>query len=80
MRSHEEAKKRMDNIVLWLDRISEPARASSKEGLEETMTGVKLGLPDLLRRTFSTTNPIESILGGVRRAVDEYPWGKYFLR
>jgi hypothetical protein len=34
--------------------------------LEETLTVVKLGLPDLLRRTFSTTNPIESILDGVR--------------
>ena len=66
MRSYEEAKKVMDNTVLWLDQISEPAAASLKEGLEETLTVVKLGLPDLLRRTFSTTNPIESILDGVR--------------
>lgn len=66
MRSYEEAKKVMDNTVLWLDQISEPAAASLREGLEETLTVVKLGLPDLLRRTFSTTNPIESILDGVR--------------
>lgn len=66
MRSYEDAKKFMDNTVLWLDQISEPAAASLKEGLEETLTVVKLGLPDLLRRTFSTTNPIESILDGVR--------------
>lgn len=66
MRSYEEAKKVMDNTLLWLDQISEPAAASLKEGLEETLTVVKLGLPDLLRRTFSTTNPIESILDGVR--------------
>jgi putative transposase len=66
MRSYEEAKKVMENTLLWLDQISEPAAASLKEGLEETLTVVKLGLPDLLRRTFSTTNPIESILDGVR--------------
>lgn len=66
MRSYEEARKVMDNTLLWLDQISEPAAASLKEGLEETLTVVKLGLPDLLRRTFSTTNPIESILDGVR--------------
>lgn len=66
MRSYEEARKVMDNTILWLDQISEPAAASLKEGLEETLTVVKLGLPDLLRRTFSTTNPIESILDGVR--------------
>lgn len=66
MRSYEEARKVMDNTLLWLDQISEPAAASLKEGLEETLTVVKLGLPDLLRKTFSSTNPIESILDGVR--------------
>lgn len=64
--SYDEAKKFMDNTVRWLEQISEPAAASLKEGLEETLTVVKLGLSDLLRRTFSTTNPIESILDGVR--------------
>jgi len=64
--SYEEAKKFMDNTLRWLEQISEPAAASLKEGLEETLTVVKLGLPDLLRKTFSSTNPIESILDGVR--------------
>jgi len=64
--SYVEAKKFMDDTVLWLKQISEPAAASLQEGLEETLTVVKLGLPDLLRRTFSTTNPIESIFDGVR--------------
>jgi hypothetical protein len=30
--------------------------------MEETLTVVKLGLPELLRRTFATTNPVESAL------------------
>ena len=30
--------------------------------MEETLTVVKLDLPDLLRRTLTTTNPVESAL------------------
>ena len=66
MKSYEEARKVMDNTILWLEQISEPAAASLREGLEETLTVVRLGLPDLLRKTFATTNPIESIINGVR--------------
>ena len=65
MKSYEDARKVLDNTVRWLDQISEPAARSLEEGIEETLTVVKLGLPDLLRRSFSTTNPIESILDGV---------------
>jgi transposase-like protein len=46
--------------VKWLRRISPAAAASLEEGLEETLTVVRLGLPELLRKTLSTTNPIES--------------------
>jgi transposase-like protein len=64
--SYEEARRFMNNAVRWLEQISEPAAASLREGMEETLTVVKLALPDLLRKTFSSTNPIESILDGVR--------------
>lgn len=46
--------------VKWLRRISPAAAASLEEGLEETLTVVRLGVPELLRKTLSTTNPIES--------------------
>jgi transposase-like protein len=46
--------------VKWLRRISPTAARSLEEGLEETLTVVRLGVPELLRRTLSTTNPIES--------------------
>ena len=66
MKDYEEAKKVLLNTVRWLDQISEPAARSLEEGLEETLTVVRLGLPDLLRRTFATTNPLESAFDGIR--------------
>lgn len=48
------------STVQWLRRISPAAAASLEEGLEETITVVRLGVPELLRKTLSTTNPIES--------------------
>ena len=46
--------------VKWLRRISPAAAARLEEGLEETLTVVRLGVPELLRKTLATTNPIES--------------------
>jgi len=46
--------------VKWLRQISPAAAASLEEGLEETVTVVRLGVPELLRKTLATTNPIES--------------------
>ena len=46
--------------VKWLRQISPAAAASLEEGLEETLTVVRLGVPELLRKSLSTTNPIES--------------------
>ena len=46
--------------VKWLRRISPAAAASLEEGLDETLAVVRLGVPELLRKTLATTNPIES--------------------
>ncbi len=43
------------------------AAASVREGLEETLTVLKLRLPATLARSFATTNCIESLLSTVRR-------------
>src|SRR5262249_46319598 len=43
------------------------AASSLREGLEETLTVVRLGLAGALRRTLATTNPIESALSVTRR-------------
>ena len=37
-----------------------------REGLEETLTVLKLGLPPALRRFFATTNCIENLIGTLR--------------
>lgn len=62
------ARRRLRQVATWLERNGEhDAAASVREGLEETLTVVKLGLTGALRRTLSTTNPIENVLGSVRR-------------
>jgi len=55
----------LQTTLKWVERLSPNAAASLREGLEETLTVVKLGLPELLRRTLATTNPIESALSVV---------------
>ncbi len=55
-----EAKHLLEQTVRWLDKLSPDAAASLREGLDETLTVVRLKLPDRLRRTLATTNPIES--------------------
>jgi putative transposase len=64
---YETAKRLLETTAKWLGRLSPDAAASLREGLEETLTVVKLGLPEALRRTLATTNPIESALSVTRR-------------
>jgi transposase-like protein len=59
---YDEALRRLKTTARWLERLNPDAAASLREGLEETLTVVRLGVPDLLRRTLATTNPIESAL------------------
>jgi putative transposase len=61
------AKTLLEGTVRWLERINPDAASSLREGLEETLTVVRLGLPGLLRKTLATTNPIESALSVTRR-------------
>jgi putative transposase len=65
--SYEAALKQLKLTASWLDRLNPDAAASLREGMEETLTVVKLGLPPALQRTFVTTNPIESAFSVVRR-------------
>lgn len=55
-----EARQLLRTTVQWLRRLSPDAAASLEEGLEETLTVVRLDVPALLRKTLCTTNPIES--------------------
>ena len=59
---YEAAKASLEAMARWLERINADAASSLREGLEETLTVVRLGVPGALRRTLATTNPIESAL------------------
>src|SRR5512146_3288753 len=61
------AKTSLEGTARWLDRLNPDAASSLREGLEETLTVVRLGVPGALRRTLATTNPIESALSVTRR-------------
>ena len=51
------AKKKLMQLASWLDSNGEDdAAASLREGLDETLTVMRLGLTGTLRRTFATTN------------------------
>ncbi len=52
----------------WLERNGyDEAAGSLREGMEETLTVVKLALPALLRQSLATTNAIENLNGTIRR-------------
>src|SRR5207245_8288122 len=66
--SAETARKRLRSLLSWLESNGhEDAAASLREGMEETLTVLKLDLAPTLRRSLATTNAIENTLGTVRR-------------
>jgi transposase-like protein len=66
-KGYEEAKRSLETTAKWLSRLNPDAAASLREGLEETLTVLRLGLNGALRRTLSSTNPIESALSVTQR-------------
>lgn len=60
MTDYEEAKKELYKVHDWLASINLAAARSLDEGFDETLTINRLGLPDGLRKLFSSTNIIES--------------------
>lgn len=66
MKNYKEARAQLLKTVAWLDRINVSAAASLREGLEETLTLHRLGLPEALRKSLSSTNLIESAFSVAR--------------
>ena len=64
---YEAVKTSLEATARWLARLNPDAASSLREGLEETLTVVRLGVTGALRRTPATTNPIESALSVTRR-------------
>lgn len=58
----------LNKLARQIERKHPSAAASLREGLEETLTVLSLGLgDDALRRTLATTNPIENLNSALRR-------------
>jgi len=74
---------RLEQQACWLEREYPGAAGSLREGLAETFTVNRIGLPAELRRCLCTTNIIESPQSGVRmrtRRVSRWRDGSMVLR
>lgn len=67
LKSHVDAEAALQKIVVELGALSPAAANSLREGLEETLTVHRLGVPEKLRRTLRSTNPIESCFSATRK-------------
>ena len=65
--STSKARLRLHNLADALDEIYPSAAASIREGLEETLTLLDLGVVDALHRSLRSTNPIENLQGAIKR-------------
>jgi transposase-like protein len=61
------AKRQLERLAGSLAKDHPGAAASLREGLDETLTVIGLGLDAALYRTFATTNPIENLNGSIAR-------------
>jgi transposase-like protein len=79
----DEGKRRLEQLASWLQVEHPSAAASLREGLEETFTINRLGLPASLRRCLGSTNLIDSTHSGVRgrmRRVTNWQSGEMAVR
>ena len=82
-RNEQAAKRQLENLARKLDDDHPSAAASVREGLVETLTVIRLGLPASFARTFATTNPIENLNSTARwtcRNVKRWRSGSMVLR
>jgi len=77
------ARRLLENLAHQLESAHPGAAASLREGLEETLTIMRLRLPESLERVLSTTNLIENLFSRVReiaRRVKRWQGGTMILR
>jgi putative transposase len=78
-----DAQARLEELARELDRTHPGAAASLREGLAETLTVLRLGVPPTLARTLRSTNAIESMISICRdhaRNVKRWKDGTMALR
>jgi len=75
METAEAAERALTALAVDLERINPSASRSLREGLSETLTLHRLGIPHLLRKTLQTTNLIESVNAVLRqRTINVKHW------
>jgi putative transposase len=82
-RDAKRARRLLDNLARRLEHQHPSAAASLREGLDETLTVMRLGLPEALDRVLSSTNLIENLFSRVReigRRVRRWQSGTMVLR
>jgi transposase-like protein len=82
-RDPKRARRLLDNLARRLEPDYPSAAASLREGLEETLTVMRLDLPESLERVLSSTNLIENLFSRVReiaRRVKRWQGGTMILR
>ncbi|HSQ52017.1 MAG TPA: transposase [Nitrospiraceae bacterium] len=80
---HAAARRALDSLLRELMDINPSAARSLEEGMEETLAMHRLRLPENLRRTFRSTNPIESAFDTVETVchnVKRWQGGDQYLR
>jgi putative transposase len=78
-----EAQAQLEALAAELDKTHPGAAGSLREGMDETLIVLRLGLPPTLARTFRSTNAIESMIGICRhhsRNVKRWRDGQMALR
>jgi putative transposase len=65
---HDQALDRLKRLASELEHSHPGAAASLREGLEETLTVIKLGITGKLKQTIESTNPAESMIECIRRS------------
>jgi len=74
---YEKALALLNSFAKWADNINPDMGRSVREGMEETLTVLKLGVSPYLYKTVYSTNPIESLNSSLERFAHRVKkWGK----
>ena len=82
-RDAKHAKRQLEALAARLESEHPGAAASLREGLDDTLTVIELNLPERLQLSLRTTNPIDNLIGSVRkvsRRVKRWRGGRMMLR
>ena len=82
-RDAKSAKRQLEALAARLESEHPGAAASLREGLDDTLTVIELNLPERLQLSLRTTNPIDNLIGSVRkvsRRVKRWRGGRVMLR